>query len=100
MHKSREEIMANTLAIFHRLADDWEYSGEITPQTLLFTDLGLQSLDVVVLAMSIQEHYGRPLPFADLFTDMAARGIRDISVSEWVDFLYEHLNSASRSVTR
>lgn len=93
MVKTREEVMADVLHLFGELANDWEYSGEITPGTLLFDDLGLQSLDVVVLATSIQQHYGRALPFADLFATMGQRGIRDISVSDWVDFVYLHLAS-------
>jgi acyl carrier protein len=92
MKKTREEVMADVLYLFRQLADDWEYSGEITPKTFLFADIGLQSLDIVVLAISIQEHYGQVLPFTELFADMGQRGIRDISVGEWVDFVYEHLN--------
>jgi acyl carrier protein len=83
--------MADVLRLFDQLADDWEYSSEITPATLLFSEIGLQSLDVVVLAMSIQERYGQVLPFPDLFADMGQRGIRDISVGEWVDFVHSHL---------
>lgn len=95
MEKTHEKVMADVLYLFRQLADDWEYSSEIAPQTLLFADIGLQSLDVVVLAISIQEHYGQVLPFSDLFADMGQHGIRDISVGEWVDFVYEHLNDAS-----
>lgn len=95
MKTTHEAVMADVLDLFRQLADDWEYSGEITPKTLFFADIGLRSLDVVVLAVSIQEHYGRVLPFADLFAAMGQRGIRDISMGEWVDFVYEHLNDAS-----
>lgn len=95
MRKTHEEVMADVLHLFRQLADDWEYSGEITPQTLLFAEMGLQSLDIVVLAISIQERYGQVLPFSDFFADMGERGIRDISVGAWVNFVYEHLNDAS-----
>lgn len=95
MERTRAEVITDVLHLFRQLADDWEYSGDITPQTYLFADMGLQSLDVVVLAMSTQERYGQVLPFADLFAEMGQRGIRDISVEEWVSFVYEHLNSAS-----
>ena len=94
MTTTRDEVMADVLDLFHQLADDWEYTGEITPQTLLFSEIGLQSLDVVVLAMSIQERYGQVLPFPELFADMGQQGIRDISVGEWVDFVHGHLDSA------
>jgi len=98
MKKTREEVMADVLDLFHQLADDWEYSGEITPKTLLFTDIGLRSLDVVVLAFSIQEHYGQVLPFADLFAAMGQHGVQDISMGEWVDFVYEHLTLGNQGL--
>jgi len=100
MRETHEEVMTDLLYLFRQLADDWEYSGEITPRTLLFAEMGLQSLDIVVLAISIQERYGQVLPFSDLFADMGQRGIRDISVGEWVDFVHEHLNDASGKARR
>jgi len=87
--------MADVVRVLGQLADDWEYYGEITPQTRLFADMGLESLDIVVLATSIQEHYGRVMPFPEFFAELGQREIRDISVGEWVDFVYKHLNEAS-----
>jgi acyl carrier protein len=98
MDYNREQVMSEMLELLSQLADDWEYSGDITPDTDLFADMGLASLDVVVLAMSVQQHYERVLPFADLFADMGQRGIKDLSVKDWVDFIHTHLPSAA-SVT-
>lgn len=95
MERTRVEVMTDVLHLFQQLADDWEYSADITPQTYLFADMGLQSLDVVVLAISTQERYGQVLPFADLFAKMGQQGVRDISVGEWVDFVFGHLNDTS-----
>lgn len=93
--KSREEILADTLLLLRRLADDWEYSGDVTQDTYLFSDMGFQSLDVVVLATALQEHYKQVLPFAEFFAEVGQRERQDISVGEWVDFMYEHLNRRS-----
>ena len=57
MKASREQIMSDVLSLLRKLADDWEYTGEITPQTRFFADMGLGSLDVVVLGTAVQEHY-------------------------------------------
>jgi acyl carrier protein len=95
MEKTREEIMDDMLRLLRQLADDWEYTGEITPQTRLFTDMGLASLDVVVLGTAVQEHYGRILPFQEFYAEVGQRETRDIPVGEWVDFIYRHLNNVS-----
>lgn len=92
MQKTREEVMADVLGLLHQLADDWEYTGDITPQTRFFADMNLASLDIVILGTAVQEHYSKILPFAELFADLGQRDIPDIPISEWVDFIHTHLN--------
>ena len=38
MKKSREEILADVMLLLRRLADDWEYGGDITEDTYLLAD--------------------------------------------------------------
>lgn len=83
--------MQDMLGLLRQLGEDWDYDGEITPATRFFTDLSLASLDVVVLGASIQEHYAQVLPFAEFYAEVGAREIPDVSVGEWVDFIYKHL---------
>ena len=45
-------------------------STPIDEETRFFADLGLASIDAVVLSEAIQEHYGRPLPFNDLMAEI------------------------------
>jgi hypothetical protein len=97
VQKTREAIMEDVLGLLRQLADDWEYTGEITPQTRLFADMNLVSLDVVVLGTAVQEYYRQIIPFADLFAELGQRGIPDIPISEWVDFIHAHLNNLSIS---
>ncbi len=92
MKKTREEILDDNLRLLRQLANDWEYTGEITPQTRLFGDMGLASLDVVVLGTAVQEYYGQIMPFHELFAEVGQREFRDIPVGEWVDFIYKHFN--------
>jgi len=100
MSETREEIMGDVLNRLQQLADDWEYSDDIRPESLLLADLGLESLDLVILGTAIQTDYGQALPFMELFADMGQREVPDVSVREWVDFIYEHLNSASGKAAR
>ena len=43
-----------------------EYSGRIDADTMFFADLGLASIDAVVLGEMLETKYGRKLPFGDL----------------------------------
>jgi len=95
MKASRDQIMSDVLGLLRTLADDWEYTGEITPQTRFFADMGLGSLDVVVLGTAVQEHYKQVLPFAELFARVGQRTMPDIPVGEWVDFIHQHLDEGA-----
>ena len=95
MGKSREAIMEDILNLLHQLAEDWEYAGEISSETRLFTDMGLASLDVVILGTAIQEQYGQVLPFQDFYAEVGESGAQDIPVGQWVDFIHSELNKTS-----
>lgn len=83
-----QQVLASVLELMTKLAGDWEYEDEITPETYLLGDLGLESLDLVVLGTSIQQRYGR-LPFAEYLAEIGQRPVeeRDITVGELVNFV-------------
>jgi acyl carrier protein len=66
-------------------------SGSIDVETRFFADLGLASIDAVVLSEAIQNHYQRPLPFNVLMAEIGQRTERDISIGELVAFVSDHL---------
>ena len=84
-------VLESVLDLLNELAGDWEYDGAIEPDTYFLADLGLQSLDIVVLATMIQEQNGR-LPFPEWFEELGQRPVeeRDITVAELVAFICEH----------
>ena len=89
---TRQDVAEHVLQTLGQLASDWEQDQAITPETWLFTDLGLQSLDAVVLGASLQQHYGKPIPYAELLADIGRRPVHDVSVNEWVDFANRYVN--------
>ncbi len=91
MRPGRKEIEAYVLTLLQELARDWEYTAAVGGETGLFSDLGFESLDAVVLGTAIQEHYDRPMPFAELLADVGQREVRDLTVGELVGFVEAHL---------
>ncbi len=98
---SETEILDDLLDMMSRLADDWEYSGTVTADTYLLHDLGLESLDLVVLGAAIQQRYGR-IPFTEFLADIGARPIdkRDVTVGELVTFIGQHRESPLQDLSR
>jgi acyl carrier protein len=90
----REAIRSELLTILTGLRDDWEYSGEITERTGLFSDLEFESIDAVALGTAIEEHYNQSLPFAEFLTKASERKATDITVGELVTFLAQNLHSS------
>lgn len=91
---TKEQIM-NDVAGILRNFNGREYSGDIGPETAFFADLGLASIDAVVLGETLEEHYGRKLPFHLFMADLGRRAVRDIPLGELVAFLYQHLNAST-----
>jgi acyl carrier protein len=83
-----QEDVAEILRNFHGR----EYSGPIGCETRFFADMGLASIDAVVLGESLESHYGRKLPFGDLMAELGQKAERDIKLGELFDFLHKHLN--------
>lgn len=63
----------------------------IQPETRFFADLGLASIDAVVLGEVIQSHFAKPLPYDRLMADIGERAQRDMAISELIVFLKNHL---------
>lgn len=96
MSSTKSDVNNYVVGVLGEVARDWDYSKPIGPETLLFSDLGFESLDIVVLGTAIQEHYQKAMPFAELFADIGQRERRDLSVAELVEFVAMHSAPALR----
>jgi acyl carrier protein len=92
MTMTTEQIMTDMAGILRNFHGR-EYSADIGPKTCFFGDLGLASIDAVVLGETLEEHYGRKIPFQLFMADLGRRAVRDIQLDELVAFLHQHLNA-------
>jgi len=97
MRPSRREILDYLLQTMGELTQDWDYSEPVKPESLLFTELGFESLDAVILGTAIQEHYQTQMPFAELLSKIGQQQ-RDLSINELVDFVDTHLGAPAQTV--
>ena len=98
MRPSRQEILDYLLQKMGELTQDWDYPDPVGPESKLFTELGFESLDAVVLCTAIQEHYQTPMPFAELLAEIGEQQ-RDLSINELTDFVNTHLDGPQAGTT-
>lgn len=86
-------ILSDVVRILNDMTSDWdiEYQGQIGPDTTLVGDLAFESIDVVQLAMALEEHFGQEgLPFEELVMT-EGRYVDDLRVDQIVTFLHRHI---------
>ncbi|HUO71711.1 MAG TPA: acyl carrier protein [Solirubrobacteraceae bacterium] len=93
------DVLEGVLALLNESKGDWEYTGEIGPDTHFIADLGLESLEIVVLSTLIQQQYGR-MPFPEFFDEIGQRPVdeRDVTVAELVGFVCKHRQTIRQEV--
>jgi acyl carrier protein len=85
------QVMQGIMDLLEEAQGDWEYDGEIGPRTRFIADLGLESLEIVVLSTMVQQQFGK-LPFPQFFEEIGQRpeGEQDLTVEELATFVCEH----------
>jgi hypothetical protein len=91
MNTSREAVLEDLLQRLRRLSGGWEDAGAISEETYLLGNMNWQSINLVVLANEMQEYYARVFPFSEFFAEVSQKDEKDVSVREWVDFVYGNL---------
>jgi acyl carrier protein len=93
-----EEQILNDVSGILRNFNGREYDGDITMQTKFVDDLGLASIDALVLAETLEEYYGRHFPFQNALADRRDVKITDVVVGDLVAFLHRELQNPPSSV--
>jgi acyl carrier protein len=99
MSDSEQEVMDGVLALLEELKGDWDYEGEIVPGTRCVRDLGMESLEIVVLSTMIQAQYGK-LPFPAFLDEIGQRpeGERDLTIAELAAFVSRYRSTTPQEV--
>ena len=95
---SQPEVLTDIMKMMEGLTGEWEYAGPITPDTRLFADMELKSLDFVILSAEVSKRFGR-LPFDVYYAELAEipPEEREVTVTQFADFVYQHLARVAES---
>jgi acyl carrier protein len=92
-----EAVMRGIVKILEDMLSDWEgFEGAIGPDTRLVADLACSSVEIVELAVTIEDHFDLPdLPFQDLLMTADGNYVDDLRVAELTEFVAEAHQSRS-----
>lgn len=90
-HATTDDVLADLAVVFSDFQGR-EYSGPLSASTRFFADLGLASIDAVVLGETLEARYGRALPFGELMAELGRREDRDLTLGELAEFLAPRLD--------
>lgn len=91
----KAEIRRVLLKILEDVREGWDWPGNVTDETGIFTELGFESIDAVALGAALEEHFGTSLPFAEFLTRAKDQNAADITIGELVTFLMTSLAPAA-----
>jgi acyl carrier protein len=91
-------VLQDVVRILEDMLDEEDdYEGSIGADTLLVQDLDCSSLEIVELAVSIEDHFDAPnLPFQHLLMTPEGRYIDDLRVGDLARFVSSQIGSAAR----
>jgi acyl carrier protein len=90
-----DEVEAGVIAVINEMIADWDLDtpAGVTSSTSLMGDLEFESIDIVQLAVALEQHFEQSgLPFEELFM-RDGDYVDDLSVTEVAGFLRQRLAS-------
>jgi acyl carrier protein len=87
-----DALLAQLAEVVRGTFPDRDFPEPVTLTTRVFGDLGLASIELVVLAERLDAHFGRRLPFGTFLKGLRDRGADDLEVGELVAFLQGHVS--------
>ncbi len=89
--RTTDELLTALAHVVQTAFPDRDFPDAVEGTTRVFADLGLASIEIVVLAEKLDTHFGKRLPFGTFLKSLRERGVEDIEVGELVAFLQQHV---------
>jgi acyl carrier protein len=89
--RTATDILGELAAVVRQTFPDRDFPEPVDLTTRAFADLGLASIELVVLAERLDTHFGRRLPFGAFLKGLRDRGAEDLEMGELVTFLQNHV---------
>lgn len=91
MSRPPDQIYHDLAAVMASAFPDRDPPEAVGPETRVFADLGMASIELVVLGERLEQFYGKRLPFGPFLAGLRTRGADDLALGELVTFLQSHV---------
>jgi len=89
--RTPDQIYSDLAAVLTSAFPDRDLPSDVGPGTRVFADLGMASIELVVLGERLEQHYGRRLPFGPFLASLRNSGAEDLQLGDLVAFLRQHV---------
>jgi len=89
--RTTDQILGDLAEVVRQTFPDRDFPDAVNLHTQAFSDLGLASIDFVVLAERLDAFYDQRLPFGTFLKGLRDRGANDLELGELVRFLQTQL---------
>ena len=89
--RAPDQLYRDLALVMARAFPDRDPPADVGPATRVFADLGMASIELVVLGERLEQHYGRRLPFGSFLASLRNTGADDLQLGDLVAFLQQHV---------
>ncbi len=89
--RTTDDLLASLGEVVRQTFPDRDFPDAVDLSTRVFGDLGLASIELVVLAERLDAHFSTRLPFGTFLKGLRDRGAEDLEVGELVGFLQKNV---------
>lgn len=89
--RTTNELLADLAEVVRHTFPDRDFPDSVDLSTRVFGDLGLASIELVVLAERLDAYFGCRLPFGTFLKSLRDRGADDLELGELVKFLQQYV---------
>ena len=89
--RTPEQIYRELAEVMTTAFPDRDPPSDVGPETRVFADLGMASIELVVLGERLEQFYGRRLPFGPFLATLRNSGADDLQLGDLVAFLQKHV---------
>jgi acyl carrier protein len=86
-HAAMQRSIVEVVVGIIRELKEYSASVAVTENSQLFADLAIESIDLVMLNELVERHYHRQFPFADFMAELGRLDQRDVSISQFANFI-------------
>lgn len=90
-NRTAEQLYADLATVMANAFPDRDISVAVGPETRVFADLGMASIELIVLGERLEQFYGRKLPFGLFLAGLRNSGAQDLELGKLIAFLETHV---------